>query len=243
MRLIIVASFLVLFLVLSIPLMIAEWIIGKFNRPLKDKSSLAIVQWAFRCIAFLSGVHLTVIGEENVPKDTPVLYIGNHRSYFDIVLTYARVPRLCGYIAKKEMEHVPLLNVWMRYLHCLFLDRDNIRDGLSVILTAIGKVKEGISICIFPEGSRSKTPDTLLPFHSGSLKIAEKSGCAIVPMALNNTDAIWEAHLPWVRKAHVVLEYCKPIYPKELSKEEKRDLSGMVETIIRETCLKNRELV
>ncbi len=242
-RLIIVALFVILFLILSIPVMFVEWIIGKFNQELKSRSSLSLVQWAFRCIIFLCGTKLTVIGEENVPKDEPVLYIGNHRSYFDIVITYARVPGLCGYIAKKEMEHVPLLNIWMRYLHCLFLNRDNIREGLTVILAAINKVKSGISICIFPEGSRSKTPDTFLPFHSGSLKIAEKSGCAIIPMALNNTDDIWEAHLPWIHKTHVVLEYCKPVYPKELTKEEKRDLSNTLENMIKETYFKNRELV
>jgi len=243
MRLIIVALFLILFLTLSIPLMIIEWIIGKFNRELKDKSSLAIVQWAFRCIIFLAGISATVIGEENVPKDEPVLYVGNHKSYFDIVFTYARVPRLCGYISKKELGQVPLLNIWMKYLHCLFLDRNNIKEGLSVILAAIQKVKSGISICIFPEGSRSKAPDDFLPFHSGSFKIAEKSGCAIVPMALNNTENIWEAHLPWIHKTHIVLEYCKPIYPKELSKDKKAKLSEEVENIIRETYYKNQALV
>ena len=63
-----------------------------------------MVQWAFRVILFICGTKVTVIGEENVPKDQAVLYIGNHRSYFDIIITYARCPRLTGYIAKKDME-------------------------------------------------------------------------------------------------------------------------------------------
>ena len=166
MRTISVVLFVVLFLILSIPIMLAEWIIGKFNQDLRDKSSLRIVQWAFRCVLFLSGTEITVIGEENVPKDEPVLYIGNHRSYFDVVITYARVPRLCGYISKKEIDRIPLLHIWMRYLHCLFLDRDNIREGLTVILNAINKVKTGISICIFPEGTRNTSGEDFLPFRS-----------------------------------------------------------------------------
>ena len=78
-RFIITALFVILFLILSIPLLIAEWIIGKFNPPLKDRSSLAIVNWAFRMVLRLSGVSVTYIGEDRIPKDTPVLYVGNHR--------------------------------------------------------------------------------------------------------------------------------------------------------------------
>lgn len=243
MRTILVVLFVFLFLVLSVPIMFVEWIIGKFNQDLKDRSSLKIVQWAFRCVLFLSGTKITVIGEENVPKDEPVLYIGNHRSYFDVVITYARVPRLCGYISKKEVDRVPLLNIWMRYLHCLFLDRDNIREGLTVILTAINKVKAGISICIFPEGTRNNSEEDFLPFRGGSLKIAEKSGCAVIPMALNHTEDIFEAHKPWIRKTHIVLEYCKPIYPGDLPKEDRKKLSDLVEKKVKETYYKNQALV
>ena len=89
-RVFLIAVFLIVFFLLSIPVFLIEWIIGKFNPRVRDISSLRIVQGAFKVVIFLSGVKLTVIGEENVPKDQPVLYIGNHRSYFDIVLTYAR---------------------------------------------------------------------------------------------------------------------------------------------------------
>lgn len=243
MRIIFVVLFVLLFLILTIPVMLVEWIIGKFNQDLKDRSSLKIVQWAFRCILFICGTKITVIGEENVPKDEPVLYIGNHRSYFDVVITYARVPRLCGYISKKEIDRYPLLNIWMRYLHCLFLDRNNIKEGLAVILAAINKVKSGISICVFPEGTRNDSEEDFLPFHGGSLKIAEKGGCAVVPMALNNTEDIFEAHLPWIHKTHIVLEYCKPIYPKDLPKEDRKKLSDTVEKVIKETYYKNQKLV
>ena len=83
--------------------MLVEWIIGKFNPGLKDRSSLAIVNWAFRWVIRLSGTKVIAIGEENIPTDTAVLYVGNHRSFFDVVLTYVRVPRPTGYIAKKEI--------------------------------------------------------------------------------------------------------------------------------------------
>lgn len=242
-RFLLVAIFLILFLVGSIPLLIIEWIIGHFNKDLKDRSSLAIVQWAFNVIIFLTGVDITVLGDENVPKDEAVLYVANHRSYFDIVLTYARVPRLTGYISKIEVERVPLLRNWMRNLHCLFLDRQDIKQGLKTILTGIEKLKSGISICIFPEGTRNKEKDTFLPFHGGSFKLAEKSGCPIIPIALNNVADIFEDHSPKIKKTKVVIEYGKPIYPNQLDKETKKNLAGYVSDQIKDMYFKNQSLV
>ena len=103
-RLIIVAITVIGFLILSIPILFIEWIIGKFSPRTKEISSLRLIQGVFKLILWEAGTKVTIIGEENVPKDTPVLYIGNHRSYFDIVLSYSRCPIRTGYIAKKEME-------------------------------------------------------------------------------------------------------------------------------------------
>lgn len=240
-RFLTLVCFVVLFLVCSIPLLIAEWIIGKFNMDVKNKSSLAIVNWAFRCCLFISGTKVTVRGLENVPTDEPVLYIGNHRSYFDILITYIRVPRPTGYIAKKEMLKWPLLVNWMRNLHCLFLDRNDVKQGLQIILTAIEKVKSGISICIFPEGTRNRENHTFMEFHEGSFKIASKTGCPIVPMTIYNSAAIFEDHLPKIRKAHVILEYGKPIYAKDLPKEDQKRLGAYTRDIIMDTYAKIKE--
>lgn len=241
-RIILIAVFVVSFLILSIPLFFIEWIIGKFNPSLRDISSLRIVQWAFKVVIWLSGVKLTVIGEENIPKDTAVLFIGNHRSYFDIVLTYARCRGLTGYVAKKEMLKIPLLSRWMKFLHCLFLDRSDVREGLKTILSAIDKVKSGISIMIFPEGTRNKNESELdlLPFHEGSFKIATKSGCPIIPVSINNSSALFEDHLPYVKKAPVIIEYGKPIYVKKLPKEQQKFVGRYVQDIIVETLKKNK---
>ena len=242
-RLILVAVFLVLFLICSIPLLIAEWVIGHFNMDFKNRSSLAIVKWAFNVILFLTGVKVTVLGEENVPKDQAVLYVANHRSYFDILLTYVRVPRITGYISKIEVQRIPLLRNWMRNLHCLFLDRQDIKQGLQTILAGIDKLKSGISMCIFPEGTRNKENDTFLPFHGGSFKLAEKSGCPIIPIALNNVADIFEDHSPKIKKTHVVIEYGKPIYPNQLDKETKKNLAGYVSDQIKNMYFKNKALV
>lgn len=241
-RFICIAVFLILYLILSIPVFLVEWIIGKFNRRAKDISSLRIVQWGFKVILKMTGVTTTVIGEENVP-DEPVLFIGNHRSYFDILLTYSRCRRLTGYVAKKEMEKIPLLSTWMKNLYCLFLDRDNMREGLKTILQAIDYVKNGISICIFPEGTRNRTDAPLLEFHAGSLKIAEKAQCPIVPMTIVNAEQIFEAHSPCIRKTKVIIEYGEPIETKNLDRTQQKALTSQVVARISETYEKNMKLL
>lgn len=199
-RLILVAVFLLIFFILSIPVFLIEWIIGKFNPHAKEISSLRIVQGAFKIILFLSGTKTTVIGFENIPKDEPVLFIGNHRGFFDTVISYSMMRNLTGFVAKKEINKVPILRVWMRYLHCLFLDRDNIKEGLKTILEGIEMIKKDkISIVIFPEGHRNDEND-VKAFKEGSFKFAQKSGCKIIPMVQNNTETIFEKQLPRIKK-------------------------------------------
>ena len=191
------------------------------------------------------GAKVTVIGEENVPKDQAVLYVANHRSYFDILLTYSRCPIRTGYVAKKEMEHYPLLSNWMRNLYCLFLDREDIKQGLKTILQAADYVKSGISVCIFPEGTRNKNADEteMLPFHDGSFKIAARAKSPIIPIAISNSANIWEANFPKMTPTHVVIEYGKPIIPSELDRDTQRHLGSYTQDIIKEMLIKNKELV
>ena len=180
-RFICIVIYLVVYLILSIPVFFVEWLIGKKNRQMRDLSSLRIVQWGFKCILKIAGVDATVIGLENIP-DEPVLFVGNHRSYFDILLTYSRCPGLTGYIAKKEMEKIPLLSTWMKYLYCLFLDRHDPKQGMKTILTAIDYIKRGISICIFPEGTRNTGEElSLLPFKEVPLRSPRKQAVPSFP--------------------------------------------------------------
>lgn len=238
-----IVIFVALYLIFTIPVLGLEWLLGKFSPRASDISSLRIVQWALRVIIRLAGVQVTVIGEENIP-DEPVLYIGNHRSYFDIVLTYSRCRRLTGFIAKKEMERLFTLSTWMERLHCLFLDRKNPKEGLKTILQAVDNVKHGISVFIFPEGTRNRGAElSMLPFRDGALKISTKTGCAIIPVSLNNTAEIFENHTPFIKKTHVVIEYGSPIYPDQLDKDIKKHIGEYVEKIIQETIRKNADLV
>lgn len=244
-RLFFAALFLIIFLIVSLPIQLVLWLLWKAG--IKDSSeiaSLRIVQWAFKVLIFVCGIKTTVIGEENIPSDQAVLYVGNHNSYFDIVLTYARVERRTGYIAKKEMLRYPSLRVWMKFLHCLFLDRKDLKAGMKMILDAISMIKNGISVFIFPEGTRNTAHNELemLPFKEGSLKIAEKSGCLIIPVAMTGTADIFENHFPSIKSSRVILEYGCPIDPSSLSVDDKKHIGAYVQGQILAMLKKHKNL-
>lgn len=239
LRYLLTLLFIFSFLLLSLPYLGIEWILGKFNREASDLRQLRVVQAVFKIILWICGTKVIVIGEENVPTDKPVLYVGNHKSLFDVLITYCRCPRRTGYVSKDIIEKVPSLNLWMKRLYCLFLNRTDIKQGLKTILTGIENIKNGISMCIFPEGTRNKTDDLVLPFKEGSFKMAEKTGCPIIPMALTNTSAIFEDHFPLVKPTTVILEYGTPIYPNELEKEDRKKIGAYCQRAIETMLLKN----
>ncbi len=239
MRTLLVALFLLVFFIFSIPLYPIVLIIGLFSLEQRALWSQRVVSFVSKGILFLSGVKLTVIGLDNIPEDEGVLFVLNHRSYFDILACYASTSKKAAFIAKKELKYFPFINVWMIFINCLFLDRDNIRQGLTVILEGIEMVKKGYSIFIAPEGTRN-LEEEMLPFKEGSLKIAQKTGCPIIPVSISNADNIFEQHVPWIKKGHIIIEYGKPVYPKQLDKEDQKQLGKYVRNIIKETLDKNK---
>lgn len=221
----------VLFLLLSIPLFLICKLIGRFNRRACSAASQSIVNWAFRLVLKVAGARITVLGVENIPKDTPVLFTANHRSYADIPLGYTTTPHLTGFIAKKEIKKVPSLSWWMTNMNCLFLDREDNRQALKTIITAIDNIKAGYSMFVMPEGTRNHA-DEMLPFKEGTFKIADKAGCPIIPVAISNSDALYELHKPWIRGAKVVIHYGKPIDITTMDKEAKKCIGATVRGII-----------
>ena len=224
-RFILVVIFLFFFTLFSLIALPVEYLIGKRHPRLKQSSSQKIVVGAFNIILFLCGTRKKVLGLE-------------HRSYFDTLLAYTTIPQLVGFISKKEVSRIPLLTQWMNNLKCLFLDREDPREGLKTILTGIEQIKEGTSMFIAPEGTRNHERE-LLPFKPGSLKMAEKTGCPIVPVAISHADQIFELHIPFIRKTHVTIEYGEPIFVTSLDAAGKKALLGTVKEEVQLMLAKN----
>ena len=241
-RLILVLLVAVLYLVIGCIPAFVLWLIGKKNPDLKDRVSMHMIQWIFGVILRISGTKVKAEGLENIPTDRAVLYVGNHRSYFDIIASYRLLPGITGYVAKKEMEKVPLLRLWMRYIHCLFLDRSNVKEGLKTILAGAEEIKNGHSMWIFPEGTRNRGDEgSLLDFKEGSLKMADKAGCPVIPVAIAHSADVLESHFPFIQAATITIRFGEPIDLKNLPREQKKlagaytrtQIQGMLDDILK----------
>jgi 1-acyl-sn-glycerol-3-phosphate acyltransferase len=187
---------------------------------LAERATAAIAWLWARFILALTGCPFTVTGAENIPARGGFCLVANHNSIFDIVLLLASVGRPFGFIAKKELSFVPLLNLWILLLGGLFIDRKNIRKAVEAINEGIRRIKNGGAMVIFPEGTRGKGRE-MLPFKSGALKLATKAGAPIVPVALGGTYEVFEKDRRF-RRVPVSASFAPPVSTADMPGEEKK---------------------
>ncbi len=244
-RLILCGLAAVILILLSLPVTLVQWVVGLSNPEARRKICFGYGRFCVKVEELCAGVKVTVLGEENIPWEEPLLFVGNHRSGFDIILTLGRMKKPAAYIAKKELQKIPYIGYWMGLVGVLFLDREDLRQGMKVIMEAIDLVREGVNVFIYPEGTRNKGEDDqdLLEFKEGSFRIATRTGCKIVPVAITGSVNIFEAHFPKIYRTHVVLEYGEPIDPTTMTKDEQRHLGVATRMLIGQMIHKNKALL
>lgn len=206
-----------------------EIIFRQFNRERSEIQCQEAVRFLMKGVLFFAGTGVAVKGKENIPEGEPVLYVPNHRSYFDFVVTFCNIESPVFNVGKKELAYVPLVGQWVILIGTFLMDRKNRKNGYRIIEKSVRAVKEGKSIMIYPEGTRNKgRMEEPLRFREGSLKISAWSGCKCVPVALLNTRDIYENHRPFVRKTDVTLIFGEPIDPAGLSQEELKNYGALV---------------
>ncbi len=201
------------------------WVYTRIDPKKSELWQLGIVQHYLRTIYRLAGIKPKFVGLENIPKNgEAVLYVSNHRSIFDVILTYTVQPGPVGYISKIGFANVPLLSWWMKRVSCLFLDNHDVKDGLKMVLKAIDMVKGGTSMTIYPEGTRFTGSDEMTPaeFHEGSFKIATKANARVIPIASYHTSPLFEEHKPIIHAGHPVIRFGEPVDISTLSDEDKK---------------------
>lgn len=224
LRIIIAAIYTFLAVVLLFPYHFYLKAVGKKNKYKGWVKSQKLVRGFFNGLIRIAGTKIEVKGAENlkkVPADQGILFIANHRSYFDIIILQTIVDRPMGFVAKKEFEKVPLFSSWVKDIGSLFLDRKDIRAGLETIKAGTEDMGSGLSLGLFPEGTRNHGKE-LLPFKSGGYRMAEKSESAMVVCALSRFDDIFENNKFAFKPAHVTVQFDEPVYPHSLDKAERK---------------------
>lgn len=230
--------------IISLPVVIIAYLLGIFSLKLKARLAQLYLAVVCRMILAAVGVKLSVIGVERVPKNRAVIYVSNHRSHADPVIAYATLSNLTSFIAKTELKNVPILSFWIIFLNGLFIDRDNLRDGLKVIKSGVQLIKQGYSVFVFPEGGINEGDELdLLSFKEGTFKLVKKTGCPIVPVSINNSRYILEEQLPYLKGGNVIIEYGEPIYIENLDDTDQKHLGDYMQKIVQEMVIKNSKKI
>lgn len=239
MRSTIIVIFIAMYLILTLPILIIAFLIGLFSKKKQYRVGKSILTFLTKGIMFLTGSKVTVNGLENIPEET-VLFVGNHRSIFDIVLLISTINRPVGFIGKKELTKTPYLNWLMIIIGSLFLDRTDHRKALKTILEGIELLKSGHSLVIFPEGTRNKVSVEPLPFKQGSLKLAEKANVPVIPFSIKGTDDIFENNKGLSIKASKIrLNFGEPVILSDLSLEDRKKSATYIRSITEQLLSKS----
>lgn len=163
-------------------------------------------------------IKIKVIGKEKVPKEE-VLFVSNHASMLDSYILVSSIVKPVGVIIADvpTWRHIPIVSHWLNLMKCVFINRENNREGMKSIIKASENIKMGQSMAVFPEGDLTwvKDPDALISdFKPGSLKIAYKAKCPIVPIVIKNSRSTYEGYEPVgkIKSGNVEVEYLDPIY-------------------------------
>jgi len=184
-----------------------------------------------------SGSTIHVKGHENIPEEA-VLFVSNHQGNFDIAIFLSLINKNKGYIAKHEILRVPVLNMWMEELRCIAMDRSDIKQSLQAILEGIKILKDGYSLVIFPEGTRS-LDGKMKPFKAGSFKLATKTGVPIVPVTIDGSHKMLKSGTMKIIPATVHVTIHPPIEVKNLTRDEQTELPQKVQKIIESALVKD----
>ncbi|PEI83611.1 1-acyl-sn-glycerol-3-phosphate acyltransferase [Bacillus pseudomycoides] len=197
----------------------------------KDRLVYKTTNWFGKKMVRVAGATVQVNGIENVPKDKPVLVVSNHQSDMDIPVLLGYLNKPIGFVSKAEIKKFPIVPTWMELMNCVFMDRGNRRQSLQAIKDGIELLKNGHSIVIFPEGTRSKGRE-MGEFKAGSFHLAVKAGVAILPVTVDGTYKMFEANGNRMKPAHATVTISKPITPEQYASMDIKELTQYTKDII-----------
>ena len=182
-------------------------------------------------------VTLEVTGLENIPTEGGMLLYGNHQGLFDVIALAHTCPRPLAAVFKKELANVPLLKQIIACTKSFAMDREDVRQSLTVIQNVTEEVKKGRAYVIFPEGTRSKTGNKMRQFHAGSFRAAVKGKVNVLPVAFIDCYKVLDQK--GSKPLTVQIHYLPPIRPEEYAGMKAADLAALVQGRIEECITAN----
>jgi len=184
------------------------------------------IRYILKHVCKSGNIDLQITGLDNIPKEDGFLLCGNHQGLFDIVAVVDSYERPLAAVLKKELNDIPFLKQIVKCTHSYPMDREDVRQSMKVIQAVTQELKDGRTILIFPEGTRSKNRNELQEFHGGSFKCATKAKAPIVPFAVIDSYKVldYDGCAPLT----VQLHYLEPIYYEEYKDMKTNDIAVMV---------------
>lgn len=152
-------------------------------------------------------------GQENIPEKEGFMFFPNHQGMYDVLAMIDSCPKPFSLVYKMELKDIPFIKQIAKCMKAFFIDRDDVRQSMKVIVAVAKEVEKGRNYTIFPEGTRSKNGNKLGQFKGGSFKAATKVKCPIVPVALIDAFKPFDSHS--LKPVEVQVHYLKPLYYEE----------------------------
>lgn len=172
-------------------------------------------------------IDFEVIGQDKVNADDTYLIVANHSGMVDIASVTRAFPKCTCFVSKIELSNVIVFSEWMRTMGSIFIDRNDSRASIVEMNKAIESLKNGMSMCVFPEGTRNNTGQ-IEEFKKGSFKLAFKSGVKILPMVLWGTRSVYEDNNNKLRDGSIKVKILDPIDVSILTSYDMKNLHNIV---------------
>ena len=182
-------------------------------------------------------IDLTVTGVENIPTRGGFMMYGNHQGMFDVVALAATCPTPLGIVLKQELKDVPFLRQIIACTRSFPMDREDMRQSLTVIQNVTGEVRNGRNYVIFPEGTRSRKGNEMLEFHGGSFRCAVKAKCPIIPFVFIDSFRVLDEKNS--KPVTAQLHYLEPIPYEEFAGMKAAEVAQLVKDRIQAVIDKN----
>lgn len=209
---------------------------GIFN-PYSGLIRITARTWT-KSLLWIAGTEIEVVGLENIDREKQYIFMGNHQSHFDVLVLFYSLDMTIRFIAKKELFKIPVFGWALTASGMIKVDRGNRQKAVASIQKAFSKLNRKVSICIFPEGTRSPE-GVLLPFKKGGFVMAIDSGIPIVPISISGTKNILRKHSIRLNPGKVKMVISPPVDVTEYKYENRAELADKVRGIVEKNIDEN----